>query len=159
MAVPSTGAADVGDVPAAAIQGAATLVFAAVIVKFELVTWQIVKPRLRPSQNQASMIVALEVLRKQGALEMVERLTVVAGEGEGVHEQPGRKKRRCHQLAMSNAMDEPCVSVKRGGQESFPSFKMKPLCDWPASNPVLDAIKAEHNRREQSRQPASNRST
>ena len=144
---------DVDAVPAATISAAATLVFASVAKNFEVVTWAHVSPRMRPGQNRDIMIEGLEVLRKNGCLMEVEMDAGASQDAEGHREEAGaRPKRRKVVLQMSAALSDKIVAVKRSGQDSFPSFKMKPLCDWTANVAVLDAIKEEHSRRDARRE-------
>lgn len=56
---------------------------------------------------------------------------------------------------MTTTFSEPVVAVKRGGQDSFPSFTVLPITDWPADNAVLAAIKAEFFRRDAMRRPGA----
>lgn len=58
-------------------------------------------------------------------------------------------------LQMTTTFSEPVVAVKRGGQDSFPSFTVLPITDWPADNAVLAAIKAEFFRRDAMRRPGA----
>ena len=66
-----------------------------------------------------------------------------AGGGE---QQPRRRRQRAPVIC-------PIEAVKRGGQDAFPSFKIKLLSEWPA-NAVLDAIKMENSRHDAKRQTA-----
>ena len=148
-------AADVGDVCAAKISAAATLVWAAVVVNYQPVTWQQLTQRMRGAENKALLLQALEMLCLQGAVQEVEReikTERVTGVNEAV------KRRRLHgsqepkskmkvELQMSTDMASPVGLVTRGGQEAFPKFKLQCLAAWPV-NPVLDAVKAEHKRRD-----------
>ena len=147
---------DVGDVPASSIDAAATLVFAAVAQRFDVVTWANVQQRLRPNQNRSIMLAGLELLRKHGCLVEVEVAVTLAGEGEGEGAGAAERarKRRKTILQMSTQLEQPIVAVKRSGQDSFPSFKMKPLADWAANDAVIEAIKAEHARRDAKRERA-----
>ena len=137
---------------ASSIDAAATLLFAAVAQRFDVVTWANVQQRLRPNQNRSIMLAGLEVLRKHGCLVEVEVALTPGGEGEG-HDDRAKKRRKTI-LQMSAQLEQPIVAVKRSGHDSFPSFKMKPLADCAANDAVIEAIKAEHARRDAKRERA-----
>lgn len=152
----------VGDVTTELQTAAATLVFAAQAQNFQTVTWHHVQGRLRPGQNQKVMV-ALDVFRQAGVLTQIERMVpaeTAPGNPPAPHgPQPKRRRLAPAQppaaLQMTTTFSEPVVAVKRGGQDSFPSFTVLPITDWPADNAVLAAIKAEFFRRDAMRRPGA----
>jgi hypothetical protein len=146
------------------VSAAATLVFAAVAQRYEVVTWQHVAQRLRPGETKATLVAALEVLRKHGVVLELEREVAVDGPEPAAQEaEPANSRKRRlargsssapspqrKKLQMTAQPAEPAALVLRSGQESFPKFKLKPLQEWP-HDPVLDGVKTEHLRRDQRR--------
>lgn len=155
-ATPATAADNVGDVPGKVIEAAATLLFAAAATNFEVVTWQHLQNRLRAGQNRALMMDALNVLGKSNVLAEVEvavppEAAEAAAAGDAEERRAKRRRQPPPKLEMQQSVTLPISSVKRGGQDAFPNFKMKPVSEWHA-DAVLDAIKQENGRRDSKRQ-------
>ena len=134
------------------------------------VTWQVLQGRLGASDKEAALQ-ALETLRKAGAVLEVERS--VPGEPAAAA-QPKRRRvgqppsaglpsepsasaaqsseRSSSSLVMSTNVEEPAVLVRRSGQMSFPAFKLRPVTEWTEGDAFLDAVKAEHARKESRRE-------
>ena len=144
----------VGDVPGEVIEACATLLFAAVKGNYGIVLWQHLTSRLHPGQNRQGMLKALGVFGEAGVVAAVEVEVERPNAGENVGQEERRKRRKQVVLQMTEEVSLPIVAVKRGGQDSFPSFKLKPVDSWPA-NEILDAVKAEHGRRDAARHPSS----
>lgn len=160
-ATPATAADNVGDVSGKVIEAAATLLFAAAATNFEVVTWQRLQNRLRAGQNRALMMDALNVLGKSNVLAEVEVAVppeAAEAAADGDAEEQGRRVKRRRQppptLEMRQSVTLPISTVKRGGQDAFPNFKMKPVSEWHA-DAVLDAIKQENGRSDSKRQKSS----
>lgn len=152
----------VGEVTPELQTAAATLLFAAQGQNFQTVTWQHLQGRLRPGQNQKVMVAALEIFRQAAVLAQIERMVPVEAAAAPLNAAGAQPKRRrlaparpSATLQMTTTFSDPVVVVKRGGQDSFPSFTLLPITDWPADNAVLAAIKAEYFRRDAMRRPGA----
>ncbi|CAE7945127.1 unnamed protein product [Symbiodinium sp. KB8] len=93
-------------------------------------------------ESKESLLAALEQFRLANVLEEVERQVPATTPTDAAPR--GQKRRRgADQRAassssaplriMSSDMTEPCTFVKRSGQESFPSFRLKKAGNWPES--------------------------
>ncbi|OLP92898.1 hypothetical protein AK812_SmicGene25255 [Symbiodinium microadriaticum] len=105
----------------------------------------------RPNADAAagSLLAALEQFRLANALEEAERqvpdTTPTDAAPRGQKRRRGADQRAVSSssaplLIMSSDMTEPCTFVKRSGQESFPSFRLKKAGNWPEST-FLTAVR------------------
>ena len=137
----------------------ATLLFLSLQLEEKVVTPKDLQKR-QCRESKESLLAALEQFRLANVLEEVER-QVPATTPTDAPPRGHKRKRAADQgaassssgplLIMSSDMAEPCAFVKRSGQESFPSFRLKKAVIWPEST-FLTAVKQEHARRDQRRQ-------
>ena len=137
----------------------ATLLFLSLQLEEKVVTAKDLQKR-QCRESKESLLAALEQFRLANVLEEVERqvpgTTLTDAPPRGQKRRRGADPRAASSssaplLIMSSDMTEPCAFVKRSGQESFPSFRLKKTGDWPEST-FLTSVKQEHARRDQRRQ-------
>ncbi|CAE7253833.1 unnamed protein product, partial [Symbiodinium sp. CCMP2592] len=126
-----------------------------------LATWSMVSSRMGPAHTKQTILSLLDKFRENNVLLRVERMqaqqpselppTQDTQDTASPQRSVVKRRRRTHEsvappkaaklvLLESTDLTTPVSLVRRSGQESFPSFKLKPLTQWPSSD-LLEALK------------------